>query len=67
MDANEPQLAAPRIAILVPLGGLAIVAFGVLVDARIAVLLLGVFAIAGAIARAVGPDDSCVRGAVARG
>ena len=57
MNANEPLLAAPRIAILVPLGGLAIIALGVLVDTRIAVLLLGLFAIAGAVARAVGPDD----------
>ena len=58
MTPNEPLLAAPRVAILVPLGGLAIIALGVLVDTRIAVLLLGLFAIAGAVARAVGPDDS---------
>jgi hypothetical protein len=51
MAAPEPLLAAPRVAILAPLGAAAIVLFGVLVSAQAGVLLLGAFAIAGAIAR----------------
>jgi len=46
-----------RVALWAPAGGLAIVVFGVLVDARAAVLLLGAFAIAGAVARLVTPDN----------
>ena len=55
MSDNEPQLAAPRIAILAPIGGAVIVVFGVLVSAQAAVLLLGAFAIAGAVARVTAP------------
>jgi len=55
MAANEPRLAAPRVAILAPIGGLAIIVFGVFVDAQIAVLLFSAFAMAGAIARVTAP------------
>ena len=44
-----------RLALLVPLGGLALIGFGVAVNARAAVLLLAGFAIAGAVARGVTP------------
>jgi len=47
-----------RLAILAPAGGLLIVAFGVLVNARAAVLVLGAFAVAGAVARWVGAEAS---------
>ncbi|MGC4175906.1 DUF3017 domain-containing protein [Demequina sp.] len=55
--AKTPSLAPLRIAVLAPLGGLAIVLVGVLVNARAAVLLLGAFAIAGAVARFVTPEQ----------
>ncbi len=55
MADSEPLLAAPRVATLAPLGGAGIVAFGVLVNAQAGVLLLGAFAIAGAVARIYAP------------
>jgi hypothetical protein len=42
--------------LLAPAAGLAIIAFGVFVNARAAVLLLAAFAIAGAVARQVTPE-----------
>ena len=45
-----------RLAILAPAAGVGILLFGVFVNARAAVLVLGAFAIAGAIARFVTPD-----------
>jgi len=56
MSTKEPPPARARVAILAPLGGLAIIAFGVLVNARVAVLLFAAFALAGAIARIVTPE-----------
>jgi hypothetical protein len=54
--AKTPAVTPLRLAILAPAGGLVIVLFGVLVNARAAVLVLGAFAIAGAVARFVTPD-----------
>ena len=51
---QKPQ----RVTILAPIGGLAIIAFGVIVDARLAVLVFAAFALAGAIARIVTPENT---------
>jgi hypothetical protein len=54
----RPTTGTPiRIATLAPAAGLVIVLFGVLVNARAGVLVLGAFAIAGAVARFVSPDS----------
>lgn len=54
---KDLKTAPLRVAVLAPVGGVAIVALGVLVNARAAVLVLGAFAIAGAVARVVTPDN----------
>ena len=46
-----------RVTIAAPIGGLAIVALGVLVSAQLAVLVFAAFALAGAIARIVTPEN----------
>ena len=51
MSPTEPRLASARVAIFALSGGLVILGFGVFVNAQVAVLLLGAFAVAGAIAR----------------
>ena len=56
---TKPIVSVPlRLAVLAPAAGLVIVMFGVLVNARAAVLVLGAFAIAGAIARWVGAEGT---------
>ena len=58
MTAAHESVATPlRISVLAPLGGAAITAFGVFVDAQAAVLIFAVFALAGAIARRVTPTS----------
>ena len=55
--AQQPLAPLPRVALFVPLAGVAIVGFGVLINARAAVLLFAAFAIAGAVARMVAPPS----------
>lgn len=57
MSAKDPRQTLRRVTILAPVGGLAIIALGVLVNARLAVLVFAAFALAGAIARIVTPEN----------
>jgi hypothetical protein len=54
---DKHRLRPPRpITWLVPAGGIAIILFGVFVNARLAVLVFAAFAIAGALARVITPE-----------
>ena len=55
--SGQGRTSLPRVALLVPLGGVAIIGFGVLINARAAVLLFAAFAIAGAVARVAAPPS----------
>lgn len=52
---TEPTLTPPRVAIAASVVGVVLVILGALIDARAAVLVLAVFALAGAVARIVTP------------
>ena len=58
MGPKDSRLTPRRVTIAAPVGGLAIVAFGVLVSAQVAVLIFAAFAIAGAAARIVTPETT---------
>jgi hypothetical protein len=57
MATKDPDRVPRRVTVLAPAGGLAIIAFGVLVNARAAVLIFAAFALAGAVARIVTPEN----------
>jgi len=56
MTDNDSLHAVRRVTILAPVGGLAIIAFGVFVNAQVAVLVFAAFALAGATARIITPE-----------